>query len=313
MERNEIPADQTLILPFAEPHLQTWGDDSENYILQQFCEGTGVELALVTIRVSQCSIIRVQFKRSMNEMLYTLQGFAFAKLKGHGCLPLFENTYTLQYIPKGEYEVLFAPGTYHFLYLIPGKHLKNLSPEYPGIAKLVKSLREMHSDSLLGARLPMNQRVKNLIGSVLDLPAGNGGRRFDLTAIALDLLREFHRQLGQEGSVHQKEDLTAAVYSFIASHIEQPVGEIIRAIKKQFFIEAPTLRNHWLDRSKTGAPRKEFKELRLILGLYLLTVEGYSVGGTADRLSFKNRSNFSYLFHERFGVPPVQAGDLVDR
>ncbi len=313
VERNEIPPDQPLILPFAEPYLQTWGDESENYILQQYCEGTGVQLSLVTIRLSQCSILRVQFKQGMNEMLYTLQGFAFAKLKGHGCLPLFENTYSLQYVPKGEYEVLFVPGTYHFLYLIPGRHLKVLLSEHPGVAKLVRSHRELHVDGQLAARLPINRKVKNLIENFVGLPAGNGDRRFDLTEIALDLLREFHWQLGQDGFVNQKGNLTAAIYAFIAGCIEQPVSEIIRAIKKQFFIEAPTLRNYWLARGNAGVPRKGLKELRLILGLYMLTVEGCSVGETADKLNFKSRSNFSYLFHKRFGVPPVQAGKLVDR
>ncbi len=312
-ERNEIPRDQSLILPFAEPYLQTWGDENENYILQQYCEGTGVQLSLVTIRLSRCSILRVRFKESMNEMLYTLQGFAFAKLEGHGCLPLFENTYTLQYVPEGEYEVLFVPGTYHFLYLIPGSYLDTMSSTYPTLEKLVKFLKNSHEVGALATRLPITSNLRAIIRSFGDLPAGNGGRRLDLAGIVLDLFREFHRQLGEKDRLVSREDLTASIYASIASLIDLPVPEIIRAIKAQFFVEAPTLRHNWVTGSKTGAPRAGFKELRLQYGLYLLTVEGCTVAEATERLNFKNPSHFSAQFRKRFQVPPSKASGIVER
>ncbi|MBN8790081.1 MAG: helix-turn-helix transcriptional regulator [Terrimonas sp.] len=315
-ERTQVPQNQKLVLRFATPYLQTWGAHDENYILQQFFAGAGVAFVLLTICVQHCSLLRVLFDKGNNIIQYTMQGNGFGKLNGHGCLPLLEDTYTLQYVPEGEHRVLFTPGTYHYVYLIPGPLLNALSTDYPNIARLIQSLELSHVDGKVASRLPVNRRVKDLLTRLQNLPEESSEIQLTLTAIVIKLMRQFYRQLGNPESGGQPEDLIAVINTFLANHIQEPVPQLIKKIKKQLFMQSSTLRNHW-SHSKgdehNNTPRTSFKKLRLQYALYLLVIEGLSVTQVAGRLSFKNPYTFSRQFRKYFGVPPTQANSIVEQ
>lgn len=314
-EQIRLPQNQQPVFHFATPYLQTWGNDGENYILQQFFTGAGVVVVLLTVCVQRNSLFRAQFENGTNIFQYTMQGYAFGKLTGHGCLHFFEDTYTLQYVPEGEHEVLFTPGAYHYMYMLPGAYLNVLSSEYPNIAQLIRSLEESRIEGKLASRQPMNHRVKELITRLQNLPGGSSETQLTVTAIVIKLVRQFYRQLKQEELSYQMKDIIAVINTFLANHIHEPVPELIKRMRMHFFMEAATLRNHWNGLGmgdEKDSPRTSFRILRLEYAFYLLIIEKLSVNEVADQLNFKNPFTFSQQFHKQFGTSPVKAHTIID-
>lgn len=309
-----IPPKQKLVFRFGAPVLLCWGNEKENYVLQQLYTPPAKALVLVTIHVTEYTLLRVSCRQSFTAFQYTLNGNVFAYLKGNGCLPLLEDTYTLQYIPEGEHRVLLAPGTYHYFYMIPGPSINILSRQHADIDQVLKRVEEIHEEGKLATRLPMDSRVKSLLERLRNLPGNSPETAFTIIAIVIKLLRHYYRQLqGQDDEGHTT-DLRARVNAFLANHIQEPVPALIKGIKKYLFMEANTLRNHWSHSNKGReflTPRTSFKTLRMEYTLYLLVVEQLSVSAVADRLNFKNPFTFSQQFHKQFGVPPTRAGTIV--
>jgi AraC-like DNA-binding protein len=315
-EDSSIPKGQPKILPFCTPYLTQWGENHENYILQQVYANGGILLTYLTICVLQNCILAIRAAESINALQYTIQGHTFAHLRGYGPVPLLEGTYTLQYIPMGQHKVLFTPGVYHYLYILQGPNLGLFTDRHPNIDLLIRHLENLHEEGELAIRLPINKRGYEIINRIQNLSKYDDELGFSMSALVIKLMRNFYRQLQSNTTdiLPTAEELPAYVNYFIANRIHDPVPDLMNQIKRRFFIESTTLRNSWGifgNKSHLGtsiiAPRAILNSIRLKLALFLLVHERGSVSQVSETLQYKSQYHFSDNFRENFGFPPSQA------
>ncbi|MCD2424395.1 AraC family transcriptional regulator [Niabella pedocola] len=305
-----IPGGQQIVLPGAIYYLVEWELRVKNYIFQQACENNGALLVFLTIQVSDYTLIKVRCHSAITALQYTLEGSSFGYLKGHGCLPLFQSTYTLQYIPEGEHQVLFAPGTYHYLYINPGGLIDSLAEHDDGIGKLIKRHQGCHESGELAGRLPFDSKVTELLNRLKDLTDKKTRIPFIINTIVNDLTYHYYEQLHDPILAANEAGLNARLNAFIANHIELPIREIIKKLKKDFFIENRSLLNYW-KKSYTKNLMVSLKTLRMHFALYLLVVEKLSIAEVARRLSYSDPYVFSRLFTRFYKAPPKSAQKIV--
>ncbi|MBO9684890.1 MAG: hypothetical protein J7502_19830, partial [Flavisolibacter sp.] len=239
-----IPLTQEIRLPYSNCRLQQWTLNGTNYILEQSYENNGSLVTLLTIVVSNFSLIKINCLQSFSSLLYTLKGSCFANLRGYGCLPLFTDNYTLQYVPKGTHKVLFSPGTYHYLYVNPGQQINLLAPHDAGIGKIIALEKDIHEDGKLANRLPIDPTVKGFIDQLLSLKDNTAELPFTVSSIVTSLLFQYYKQLHQPER-NDGANFRATLNAYLANHIELPVNEIIKNLKSHFFIEGRPLRMYW--------------------------------------------------------------------
>ena len=273
-------------------------------------------LVLLTFSISQYCIVPVYCNEAINALQYTLQGHTFANLRGYGILPLFEGTYTLQYIPKGEHQVLMTPGVFHYLYILPGAHLDLFAEKHPNIDVLINRLEALHENGDLATRLPIDKRVSEILFRIQNLSKYDDEVGFSLATMVINLLRQLYRQLQTDIPAIQpcSEELPAYINNFISNRIYEPVPDLINQLKHRFFIESKTLRNSWnLDSNANPfwgpieSPRAILNAIRLKLALFLLVNERLTVTEVSDYLSYNKIYHFSDHFKANFGFSPSKA------
>ncbi|WP_300602130.1 AraC family transcriptional regulator [Niabella sp.] len=307
---SSIPAAQEFVIPSAKVQLLEWTFSGVNYILQQVYNTEGSLVVFLTVQISDYTLIKVKCNRAITVFQYTLKGNCFGYLKGHGCLHLFHDTYTLQYIPEGDHQVLFAPGTYHYLYLDPGLAIVSLSPFDEGIKKVLLSLNDFQEAGCLAERLPFDHKVTTLISKLKNLTPDSVHSPFNIRALINEFVLHYYEQLHNKKSNPEGTKLIAELNAFIANNIEFPVPELIARLKKQFFISGKLLRTHW---KKTDFKnlRDSFNQLRMHFALYLLVIEKLTISDVANRLNYADQYNFSKLFSRFYKVSPKMAKTLV--
>lgn len=305
-----IPESQQILLPNAMLSLTEWELFGGNYIFQQAYENNGSLVVFLTVQVACYTLIKVRCHSAITALQYTLEGNCFGYLRGHGCLPLFQNTYTLQYLPEGEHEVLFAPGAYHYLYINPGGIIGSLAEHDDGIGKIIKRYQDFHESGELAARLPFDSRVSELLFQLKSLTDRKARIPFIINTIVSDLIYHYYEQLHYPAWTDNNSELNAKLNAFIANNIELPVREIIKRLRSDFFIENKSLLNYW-KKSNVKNLMKSLKILRMHFALYLLVVERLSIGNVTQRLNYADPFVFSTLFKRYYGVSPKQAHSLV--
>lgn len=312
-ESNSIPPGQQLVLKFATPYLISWGVKKENYVLQQIYQWANITLALVTIHLSEYSLFEVTCEQAFKAFQYTIQGYGFAALYDHGCIPLYEGTYTLQYIPKGTHKVILSAGTYHYFYMISDTFLSSPTSTDQHIEGPNQYTEKGKNNSIV-TRLPMDHRVKDLIRRLLELPGDEPEVPFTTIAIITKLNRHYYRQINNMVGEPKPGDFRAWVNTFLANNMDISVRQLIQKIKQDFSMEATTLRNYWIKSGKKkDSPRASFKKLRFEYALYLIAVENLSSKQAQEQLGFKNHSNFVEEFNNYFGYPPNQIDKFLIR
>lgn len=305
-----IPADQEFAIQLAKVQLLEWKFSGVNYILQQAYNTEGSFVVFLTVQISDYTIIKVKCNRAITVFQYTIKGNSFGYLKGHGCLPLFHDTYTLQYIPEGAHQVLFAPGTFHYLYLDPGPAITSLSSVDEGIKKVLLGLNDFQEAGSLAERLPFDQKVLFLISKLKSLAPDNVYSPFTIRTIINEFVLHYYEQLHYEKSNPEGTKLIAELNAFIANNIELPVPELITRIKKLFFISGKHLRTQWKKIDLKNL-RDSFNQLRMHFALYLLVIEKLTISEVAHRLNYADQYNFSKLFSRFYKVSPKMAKTLV--
>ena len=314
-ESDSIPPGQTPILPFTHSHLIQWGNHSENYILQQVYTNAGVTIVHLSFSIAQYCILPIYCREAFNALQYTLRGFTFARLHGYGVFPLFEGTYSLQYIPVGIHKVLMPPGKYHFLYILPGPNLALLTEKHPNIKLLIEDLEALHENGDLAIRLPIDTTVSEIINQLQSMST-NEEVEFSLSSFLIKLLRQVYRQLQKKITEVQPthRELPSYISHFIATRIHEPVPDLVGKIKDRFFLEGNALRKSWspdsnidLPPSPIRSPRAILNAIRLKLALFLLVIEHLPVTKVSDMLSYASIYSFSDHFKSNFGFSPAQA------
>lgn len=314
------PALQTLILPLSKCICQEWGVKKENYILQQFYNTLGLTLVLLTISSKQYQVLKVKCARPIAALQYTLQGYTFTKLSGFGCLPLFEGTYTVQYISEGEHYILLEPGNYQYLYIVPNEGLDLLFSNHDAIQQLSAYLDTSHCCGKLATRLPILTETKKLIQNLLSPMPTDKSQHFYLSSKLLELIGHFHQQLlSAYPASYTHDNLFSYINTFLADNIEMPVPDIIKDIKHRFYWGTSTLRKTWmLAGAKTNSsnsvlpPRFFATQLRLKLALYLLIIEHLPVTNVANRLGFYDVAAFRRQFYNRYKNNPSKTEAFVN-
>lgn len=305
-----LPEEPKLLFHIGTPYLTTWGTHQENYILQQVYTVSGATMVMLSIKANTYTKMKIKCAKSFNAFQYTIQGFSFARLNGYGCVPLFEKTYTLQYIPEGIHEVLFVPEEYHFFYIVPGQILEALATPQSDISELLKLITDRAPCGKLGKRHATSKKTMNAIERILNLSERTAHYQLILTGELFNLLTMYQEQQAQNYVHVQPENNNAIINAFMANNIHFSVGDLIKNLKEHMFIETRTLRNIWIKclNNRTGvSPRKSLKNIRLEKGLYHLTVENLTVTETSRILNFQDVSAFSKQFRAHFKMPPNQA------
>lgn len=314
------PAMQQYILPLSKCICQEWGINRENYILQQFYNTLGLTLVLLTISSNQYSVLKVKCARPIAALQYTLQGYTFTKLSGFGCLPLFEDTCTIQYISEREHYILLEPGNYQYLYIVPNEGLDLLFSNHDAVRQLSAYLDNSHSSGKLATRLPILSVTKKLIQDLLSPIPTDENQHFSLSSKVLEMIGHFHQQLLAKYPVcYTHDNLFGYINTFLADNIEMPVPDIIKNIKQRFYWGTSTLRKTWmLAGAKTNGsgsilpPRSFATQLRLKLALYLLIIEKLPVANVADRLGFYDVAAFRRQFYSRYKNNPSKTEAFVN-
>lgn len=305
-----LPGSQEFIIPFAVVQMTEWTYNGQNYILQQTYENGESVISLITIQIADYTRIQVKCHQATTALQYTLKGNCFAYLKGYGCLPLFQDTYTLQYIPEGEHLVLFVPGIYQYLYINSGSLIGSLAEHDEGIGKVIKQYKSSHESGELAARLPFDRIVIECLFRLNNLPIGIAQIPFAVSKIINDLIYHYYEQLHYLNFVDHERSLTSRLNAYIANHIELTVRQIIKGLREELFIENRSLFNYW-KKSNSLNLMNSLKSLRMHFGLFLLVVEKLPIGEVARRLNYSDPFVFSRLFNRFYKISPKSAEKIV--
>ncbi len=310
LDSNWLPEGQSF--RFADAYIigKRWGIDSDQYLYHQLQEVQGIRMGIVSIQVKQFSLIRVRCLTNCCFLLYVLEGFSFVHLAGYGMLKLFSKTYSLQYLPADDHQLLLAPGLYHYLYILPGPLLSFLIQGHAAATRMAGYLNELYDKSYISAQLPLSNQIYKLLIELPFIENNTIKMAHRLRAILSDLILCFHQQTSNPIVFKTTADLHASMALFTANHLRWPVPAIISALCTNFFMQPSTLRQHWL-RFVGCTPRKSLRQLRLYQAIYLLVVEKMSVATTADYLGFPHATHFSAQFLEQYKITPSRAPYLV--
>jgi len=299
-----------LNLLFAETHLLEWGTGNNDYVRQQIYSSGGSILALVTISVTSHTLLQVRCPKGFTALQYTLKNKSFAYLAGHGNLPLFEYTYTLQYIPEGIHKILLAPGTYQYLYMASAELLNSLAKHDQNIQRLVQYQDTTNADGAFAERHPFDGTVNELLKKLQSIGASSPQTPFDVSFLVSSFVLHYYEQLKNNDTSRKGISLKARLNAFLANHIDSAVVDIIQQLRENFYINRKPLATYW-KKANAQSPRNSVKSLRMTFALYLLVVERLPVHEVSKRLNYSDQFVFSRLFSKYYGVAPRNVLSII--
>jgi len=306
-EFTQAPA-SALHLPYAQQQqLLQWGSDGENNIHQQLYTGSGFVVGVIHIQISVPTLLELTCATSFNTLLYSLEGYGFLMLQGYGCLPLFQDSYTLHYVPGDRHSLFLPAGNYRYFLVSPGMLLANLVQEHAPVQELVRREELVHQSGSMAARQEITVNLLQMIQQFAHMPATNGNTALLVESKINDLLRYFHLQ-----ALSSPIDLlsTAGMTLFLASHLHLPAQRLIQLLKKKYFTTNSSLQRCW-QQNHTQAFRSFVTQIRMQYALYLLVAENRSIAEVIEFIQYQNPSDFSRQFRKTHGFSPSAARQFV--
>jgi len=154
----------------------------------------------------------------------------------------------------------------------------------------------------------MTASVHAIINSFPQISSTKGPTSLQVEQLVNQLLGEYHAQCLYPPV--ESPPGAAQLLDFIMQDLQQPVADILPALRNHFFMTNKALNYQWKKYNPLSL-RAYINRLRMEYALYLLKVEGRKEKEVDELLNYNNPSSFIRQFKLHFGYTPANAGSLI--
>lgn len=301
---HQVPPDCEYHIPYAIPTLTQWPGGS---MLEQVASMNGYGCSLLYFSIDEAIMLEPLAAMNFNTIQYTLKGSCHCLLRGHGIIPLLQNSYTPLYIPEGRHKVWFRPGRYVFLYIvISTEHLKRMAEDHPPLKTLIQKILSASKDGTMMERMPADFSVMRIIKEMEQCEKTGVGLELEMEGYIFRLLAAYDdhlRKVKIPQATKSKQEQAHHIGDYICKYYHDTEKLRIETIADQFFVSVSSLERNF-KKYFSISPSEYIREIRLHVAHDLLTTQNIPVQLVAKQVGYQHVSSFCREYKKMYGFSP---------